>query len=236
MTAAFEQAGTADAAVGGNDDYFARELRGFGPVGLAAFVTIYFGNLVFAPLTALLVLAWAWRSRTPWRDIGFGRPRSWLLVIVGGIAAGIAFKLLMKALVMPLLGAPPNNAAFQYLVGNSAALPGAIYLMVVVAGFGEEVFFRGFLFERLARLLGAGTLRKAAIVAITALWFGLEHIAFQGAPGFQQATIVGLAFGAWYAATGRLWGLIVAHAAFDLTALAIIYYDLEAEVAGAILG
>ena len=47
----------------------------------------------------------------------------------------------------------------------------------------------------------------------------------------QQATIVGLVFGAIFAITGRIWMLMLAHAAFDLTALAIIYWDLETDVA-----
>ncbi|MGZ8350218.1 MAG: CPBP family intramembrane glutamic endopeptidase [Allosphingosinicella sp.] len=218
------------------DDALARELRGFGPIALLAFVLIYLGNSLFAPLSALLVLLWAWWSGTPWRDIGFGRPRSWAVALLGGILFGIAFKLLMKTVVMPLLGAPPTNAAFSYLIGNTAALPAAIYLMVVTAGFGEETFFRGFLFERLGRLFGAAPARRAAIVAVTALWFGLEHVAVQGLAGFQQATIVGLAFGTIYAAIGRLWFLIAAHAAFDLTALAIIYLDLERDAAAFFIG
>jgi hypothetical protein len=49
--------------------------------------------------------------------------------------------------------------------------------------------------------------------------------------GVEQATIVGLVFGRIMAVTGRIWMLILAHAAFDLTALAIIYWDLESRVA-----
>ena len=49
--------------------------------------------------------------------------------------------------------------------------------------------------------------------------------------GVEQATIVGLVFGTIFAVTGRIWMLIVAHAAFDLTALAMIYWNLESTVA-----
>jgi membrane protease YdiL (CAAX protease family) len=59
----------------------------------------------------------------------------------------------------------------------------------------------------------------------------LDHYQVQGLAGVQQATIVGLVFGTIYAVTGRLWMLIFAHAAFDLTALAIIYWDMETAVA-----
>jgi membrane protease YdiL (CAAX protease family) len=42
---------------------------------------------------------------------------------------------------------------------------------------------------------------------------------------------VGLVFGTIYAITGRIWMLMVAHAAFDLTAVAIIYSGWERKVA-----
>lgn len=43
--------------------------------------------------------------------------------------------------------------------------------------------------------------------------------------------ITGLVFGTIFAITGRIFMLMVARAAFDLTALAIIYWDLETKVA-----
>jgi membrane protease YdiL (CAAX protease family) len=137
----------------------------------------------------------------------------------------------MKAIVMPLLGADPINQAYHYLVGNRAALPGMLFSMIVSAGWGEETVFRGFLFERLGRLFGHRTGAKTAIVLITATVFGMAHYLEQGLPGVQQGVIVGLVFGTVYAITGRLWVLMCAHAAFDLTALAIIYWDLETAVA-----
>ena len=218
-------------AVAPSDDDFAEGLRGFGPLGILAILLILVGNGLFAPLSAILVLAWAWRSHTPWREIGYVRPRSWIGTLVVGIVFGIAFKLLMKAIVMPLLGAPPINQTFHYLAGNTAALPGAIYTMIVVAGFGEETVFRGFMFERFGKLFGTGVWARALIVLLTSVWFGLDHYFLQGLPGVEQATIFGLVFGTIFAVTGRIWMLIIAHAAFDLTALAIIYWNLESKVA-----
>ncbi|HEV2748239.1 MAG TPA: CPBP family intramembrane glutamic endopeptidase [Allosphingosinicella sp.] len=230
---------TAPAATAGTsprDDPLAAALRGFGPIGILAMLAVYFGNALFVPLSGLLVLAWAWRSRTPWRAIGYARPRSWMGGLIVGLALGVALKLVMKALVMPLLGADPVNQAYHHLAGNTAALPAMLWLIVAGAGFGEETLFRGFMFERLGRLIGSGLVAKAAIVLITSLWFGLDHFAVQGLAGAQQATLVGLVFGSIYAVTGRLWMLICAHVAFDLTALAIIYWDVETEVARSLLG
>jgi len=201
-----------------------------------ALLVILAGNLLFVPLSALLVLVWAWRSGTPWHELGFVRPVHWPRTVAIGLALGIALKLVMKAIVMPLLGAPPTNPAYQYLAGNPAALPVMLYLVIVGAGFGEETVFRGYLFERLGKLFRPGVWSKALIVGLTALFFGAVHYAEQGMPGVEQATIVGLVFGTIFAITGRIWMLMVAHAAFDLTALAIIYWGWERAVAGVFFG
>ena len=209
----------------------ASELRGFGVAGLLAMAAILAGNFVVAPLSAILVLLWARHSETPMKELGFVRPASWPVTVVAGIAFGVAFKILMKAVVMPLLGADPINQAYQYLVGNTAALPGILFTVIVAAGFGEETVFRGYLFERFSRLLGTGAWPLTAIVVLTSALFGLAHYADQGLPGVQQATIVGLVFGSMFAVTKQLWPLIIAHAAFDVTAVFIIYRDLESYVA-----
>lgn len=94
-----------------SDDRFGEELRGFGPVGLLAILLILAGNAVVVPLSGLLVLVWVRLSRTPWRAIGYVRPGSIVLTVAGGIVFGVAFKLLMKAVVMPLLDADTPTLA-----------------------------------------------------------------------------------------------------------------------------
>jgi hypothetical protein len=77
-----------------SDDRVAAALRGFGPAGILAMLLILFtGNVWVAPMVpvpigATLVLLWAWLSRTPWREIGYVRPASWLRTIALGIALG----------------------------------------------------------------------------------------------------------------------------------------------------
>ena len=59
-------------------DDFAVALRGFGPIGILAILVILAGNLVTVLLSAVLVLLWARRSGTPWREIGYVAPTSWI--------------------------------------------------------------------------------------------------------------------------------------------------------------
>ena len=182
-------------------------------------------------LGAVFVLGWARLSQTPWHKIGYARPKSWIGSLVIGIAFGGALKLLLKSLVMPLLGASPINTTYHYLVGNTAALPGIVFAMIVGGGFAEETVYRGYLFERLGKLLGTGLAAKVSIVMLVAGLFALMHYPEQGLAGVQQAVFTGLAFGSVFAITGRLWMLMVAHAVYDLASVAIIYLDLEYDVA-----
>ena len=222
---------TAAPAVAIESDRFAARLRGFGPLGLLAILIIVAGNVVVIPLSAVLVLVWARWSRTPWEEIGYVRPKSWIGDLAIGIVFGSALKLVMKSVVMPLLGADPINQAYHFLAGNSAAIPSTLYLMIIGAGFGEETLFRGYLFERLSKIFGRSVSARVAIVLLTSAGFGLVHYPVQGLAGAQQAAIFGLVFGTIFATKGRLWMLMCAHAAFDLTAYAIIYWDLESTVA-----
>jgi membrane protease YdiL (CAAX protease family) len=185
--------------------------------------------MIVLPVGAVLVLAWTWWSRTPWRELGLARPRSWWRTLGGGLVFGAAFALLLKAVVKPLLGIDPVNQPYHFLVGNKALLPTAVWDMFM-AGFGEELVFRGYFFERLRRLFGSGRWARIAIVLLTSAAFGLAHYSSQGLAGVTQGVIVGLVFGTIAMATGRIWVLMVAHTAFDLTALAIIYLDLETTV------
>ncbi len=218
-----------------SDDRFAVDLRGFGPLGIIAMLVIllsgniFLGNIV-VPLGAIMVLLWVRWSHTPWHEIGYTRPKSWIGSLALGLAFGIAFKFMMKAIVMPLFGADPINHTYHYLTGNRAMLPAAVWAMTA-AGFGEETVFRGYMFERFGKLFGSGKWAKILIVLITSAWFGLGHYADQGITGVEQATIVGLVYGTIFAVTGRIFILMIAHTAFDLTALAMIYWNLETDVA-----
>lgn len=217
------------------DDAFAARLRGFGPLGIAVMLLILLtGNIfigqVIVPVGATFVLLWAAISHTRWRDIGYVRPRNWALTIAIGIVFGVAFKFAMKALVMPLLGADPINRAYTHWTHNSAILPYAIWAMFV-AGFAEETIFRGYLFERLQKLLGCDLWAKIAIVVVTSALFGAAHWSNQRLAGVEQATIVGLVFGTIAATRSSIAILMIAHTAFDLTALAMIYTGAETRIA-----
>src|SRR5712671_7578902 len=183
-------------------------LRGGGLVGFLVLIFILGVTYAFGPrIGAPVVLLWAWWTGLPWRDLGFRRPKRWVSVIVGGIIAVVASKLLMKALVMPLLGAPDINPAYQWLVHNTARLPGMLFAVIVFAGFSEEIIARGFLFERLGRFMGTSRVAMVGIILITSTLFGAAHYEGQRWMGVEQAFILALVDGAIFAITRQLWFL-----------------------------
>ena len=216
---------------GPEGDAFARALRGFGPIGLAALILIVPFSSLLGPLRPTMPLLWAWRSRTPLAELGLVRPRNWLRTIVLGIVAGIVLKLLLKTVVMPLLGAPPENAAFQSLRGNTGVLAAMLVAVTLGAGFGEELTYRGFLFERIRRLLGDSPRTNVICVIVTSLIFGLVHLPEQHLFGAVQALLVGVVVGTIYARTREIWLPVILHAVFDVVAVFIVYFGLETRFA-----
>ncbi|MEO6454226.1 MAG: type II CAAX endopeptidase family protein [Ginsengibacter sp.] len=218
-----------------SDHSLAAKLRGFGPIGIFAILVIIFsGNIVLPgmillPVGAIFALLWTRFSHTPWRQIGYIRPKSWSLTAVIGLMVGTVLKFFMKAIILPLLGDPINHT-YHFLAGNTAILPTAV-LAMLVTGFAEETVFRGYLFERFGKLFGTGLRATLLILFLTSTLFALGHLYDQGTNGMVQAAITGLVFGSIYSITRNLWLAMIAHAAFDLTVLTIIYLNLESKVA-----
>jgi membrane protease YdiL (CAAX protease family) len=212
------------------DDALARRLRGFGPLGVLALVVIAALGPVLEPLGTVLVVAWVSASKTSWRALGFVRPKSWARTAFVGIVFGCALKFFLKAIVMPLLGADPINRTYHYLARDSAALI-VMALYSLVASVNEETVFRGFVFERLGTLFGHNLAAKIVTVLVSSTWFAAVHYLEQGLAGVEQAAMTGLAFGTVFAVTRKIWIPMIAHAAYDLTAIAIIYWNIESTIA-----
>jgi membrane protease YdiL (CAAX protease family) len=91
--------------------------------------------------------------------------------------------------------------------------------------------FSRYFFERLTKILGSGALAKTGMVLFSTLVFASLHYPDQHLAGAEQAVFTGLAFGTIYAITGGIWVVMIAHAAFDVAALVMIYGNFETSVA-----
>ena len=99
----------------------------------------------------------------------------------------------------------------RYLLPRTSHEKRMFVILSFVAGFGEEIAYRGYLLALLIPLMASPWL--AALVA--SLAFGLLH-AYQGAMGIVRTGLLGLLFSASFVVTGTLWPAIACHVVVDL--------------------
>ena len=153
--------------------------------------------------------------------IGLTKPRSWVRSILVGVT--VAAMLFMAVYLLERAGFRRDLSAFAPFKGNLELTLYQLGGVIIGAGFGEEYLFRGFLFQRLAMLLGGNKLGWGMACVIQAALFGLAH-AYQNPLGMLLTGSIGLTMGLLFLATGRnLWVPIIAHTLYD-TARIIAFY------------
>lgn len=175
--------------------------------------------LIAGRMAVLIALCsyFLWSGRERWSDLGLRRPDHWwrvpLLVGVGFVLV-VAVSLLVHRAILPGLGLEPPRMPRP--LDGSASLAEGFYWGVVVAwgsaAFGEELLARGFILDRIRKLVGSER-RHAALVAIAgqAALFGAFHL-YQGFAGAILTGLTGLVLGLVWLWGGRnLWPCIILH-------------------------
>jgi hypothetical protein len=133
----------------------------------------------FSKTPELLLLGWiSLRVRNlRWRDIGLTRYRSWPVTIAIGVVLGVlteAFQLLItQPILSRLVGKQPDLELFRMLTGNLKMTLLFIALSWTLAAFGEELFWRGYLMNRVADVGGRN--RAAWIVSLVIVNMGTHR-------------------------------------------------------------
>jgi len=129
-----------------------------------------------------------------------------------------------QPLVARLTGAEPDLHQLSGLAGNLPRL--GLYLLFswTLAAFGEELVWRGYVFNRLLGLLSGRRASYSLGLALTSVLFGLAH-AYQGAPGIIVETVSGLILGAAYLGCDRNLAVPIAvHGVVDTIDVVLAYF------------
>lgn len=177
----------------------------------------------------LLLLAWAsLRLRgLRWREVGLHWPdNGWQLLAVG-VAAGVVFWLFEYFVENPLFarvtGLLPDLSDFRPIVGNLTLLGVTLVLNLVLAAFGEEMVWRGYLLPRIAALWNNSKPAWAIAILLSNFAFGAAHW-YQGESGAAQAAVQGALLACLYLATGKiLLAPMAAHFTANTCDLLLIY-------------
>jgi membrane protease YdiL (CAAX protease family) len=182
---------------------------------------------------AALVLA---RSVAPPRAWHFGLRRAPLWRTVGWAALGmLAFYVLAAAYAAIVAPDIEQDVTESLGAGNGTlGLIAAGTMVIVVAPFVEEVFFRGFFYRALRTRY---TVAVAAVV--DGAIFGVIHFNFEGADGLlilPPLAILGVIFCLVYEKTKSLWAVIGMHAFNNTVAFAAQTDDLGGWKVAVVLG
>jgi CAAX protease family protein len=193
--------------------------------GIAAYAV---GILPF-PILPLFVVAWiSLRLRhLSWREVGLRRPDRWLRTIGLAVLIGISYQALDIFIIAPLLqrltGESIDLSQFNVLQGSLPALLFFLGITWTEAAFIEEMFFRGYLFNRLGDLSRNQTWGIPLALVASSLVFGAAH-AYQGLTGVIDTFLAGLLLGLLYLLARRnLWLPILVHGIIDSLGFLIIY-------------
>ncbi|MFT4086872.1 MAG: CPBP family intramembrane metalloprotease [Gordonia sp. (in: high G+C Gram-positive bacteria)] len=167
----------------------------------------------FARLAAIGALGvyLLWRSGIRLPSVGLGRPvrrdvppglaLAALIGLPGLALVAVARLLGLNAQLVPAQGDGPW---WQWITLTLIAVGNAV---------AEEVVVVAYFMTRLKQL-GVGT---GATLASSAILRGGYHL-YQGFGAGVGNMVMGLVFGRWFQATGRVWPLIVAHSVIDVVA------------------
>jgi membrane protease YdiL (CAAX protease family) len=199
----------------------------------AIFYLDYVGILPVSKTPYLFLLGWiSIRLRgLRWKDVGlrFGSIPDWRLtkLLLVGVAVGIVMEALELFATQPiltkLLSQGPDLHELHRLVGNTQLFILGIVLAWVLAAFGEEFVYRGYLLNRGADLFGRSTIGWVSSAVLITVLFGLAHFP-QGPTGIIENIIDGGILAAVYFATNRnLLAPIIAHGIQDTVDVLLIY-------------
>lgn len=128
-----------------------------------------------------------------------------------------------QPMLTKFLGKGPDLHQLRPLIGNAKLLVVGLVLSWVLAAFGEELVYRGYLLNRVAGMVGGLSAGWIISLALVTVGFGLAH-ASQGATGVVENIIDGAILGLLYLATGRnLLTPIIVHGIQDTVDVLLIY-------------
>ena len=182
----------------------------------------------------LLMMIVGWRvlkmRGSGWREIAFSRPESWPRTLFFAAAIAIALLFLILAVQFVFLNlpgfeiAPVDDSRFEPLAGNLPMLLTLVILTWTTNAFGEEMFFRAILINKLGDIFGHTRLGWTLAVMGSSIAFGLIHI-HEGPLGIVYTTLGALVLGWAYLRTCRrnLWVTVIAHGSINTLRFILVF-------------
>jgi len=185
------------------------------------------------PYTFILIIFFIFII-TYWSDkslskIGFKSNISFFKIIGIGLLLFAVLEPILDFIVQPLVnkltGEIADYSTFQSVANNFPKYSKYFLYILISAGFGEEILFRGFLFRQFNIIFPEFKYKTALIIILSAILFSLPHL-YQGLSGLIMTFIFGLIFAIVYVKSNyNLWITIILHGLVDTMFITLAYYD-----------
>lgn len=201
-------------------------------VGLIAAVEF---NMIRVPTLTIPFILIGWISLRlrglRWRDVGLRSPAlGWQKTVVIALIIATVHQLFSTFVLIPFLQRATGQLIDLSLVDQIEGNPGMLVVSLVVAwllaGFGEELVYRGYILNRFADVLVGQPIRWFTGYLVVSLLFSWVH-QYQGIVGVIDSFVSALIFGGLYFYAGRnLWLPVLAHGFFDTIAFFFAYFGI----------
>jgi len=131
-----------------------------------------------------------------------------------------------QIIVINLVGsqAEIDQSRFNPVAGNLKMFLLMVVLSWTTIAFGEEMFFRAFIINRLGELFQGAKAQWGLSVIGSSVMFGLAHCLVEGPVGIITNGLLGLVLAVVYLRSGRnLWITIIAHALMNTLRFVLLF-------------
>lgn len=162
-----------------------------------------------------------------WRDVGWSRPSDIRQTAIVALISAVIFQLFSLLVMIPiatrLTGETIDLSLLEQIEGNPVMLLVGLITVWILAAFGEEFVYRGYLLNRISDVTGQNMLGWGLALLISSFIFGIIHF-YQGIVGVIDTGVSGLVFGGLYLMWRRnLWMPILTHGFSNSIALVLAF-------------
>ncbi|UII20095.1 CPBP family intramembrane glutamic endopeptidase [Fulvivirga ligni] len=132
---------------------------------------------------------------------------------------------IIQPLVNKLTGEVVDYSVFDFIAHDLSQYFKYLFFIIISAGFGEEILFRGFVYRQINIVLPNFKGKILLIIVLSAILFSIPHW-YQGPGGVMITFIFGLAFATLYVKTNfNLLATILLHSLVDGLFITLAYFD-----------
>lgn len=182
-------------------------------------------NALYVVAALVIIFLSKYLRKEKWSDYGFKsiEVKMLLLAMAIGIIYGFIDNFFIEQLITRLTGTTPDLGSYESVKGDAGRFIIMLAIGWFIGGLFEEMFFRGYLFNRFQSLIHNQKLYKFVTILLTSIVFAFAHN-YQGISGILDTGLFAVIMGLLYFVFGRnVWYLIIIHGLYDTVGIVRLY-------------